>query len=227
MYSLPAFLPAAALPSRTAPTARPRTAPRMSLSYHVSQRARADLALCADALSRVKRQAADLCAHSSVVLAAFAAASLVAMPVALANIPAKAPSSAFFDETSSISQGSLSQIEDAAAAIFRDDGVRVRIAFVNKVPYQGNVNDYARELATEWGLGEKDMLFVGAPKLSKAGVFMGVAVGLDGGIVKSVTDDTFAAKAGNEQYGGAWLDVCNRLNDALNEVGKSGSAMGS
>lgn len=221
MNTFPAFLPALPLPASPAHALRAQAVPRMSLHHQVSQRARADLARCADALSNVKRQAAQLGRHSSIALVALAAASLVALPSVWADVPSKAPSAAFFDETSSVAEGSVSKIEDAAASIFRDNDVRVRIAVVKNMPYQGNINDYARELAAEWGLGPKEMLFVATPQQSNAGVFMGVGVNLDGGVVKKITDKTFASKAGGDQIGGAWLNVCSELNDAL-KAAKSG-----
>lgn len=194
----------------------------MSLRHHISQRSRADLIRCADAFTSVKRQAAQLCTQSSVALVALAVASLVAMPSAFADVPAKAPTSAVFDETSSISEGSVSKIEDAVASVLRDNDVRVRIALVKDMPYQGNINDYARELAIEWGLGPKEMLFVATPKQSNAGVYMGVGINLDGGVVKKITDKTFTSKAGGDQFGGALVDVCSELNSAL-KAAKAGT----
>lgn len=183
----------------------------MSILPHLAKRARADLALCATALAHVKQQAPQLRIKPSLTLAALAAATLCALPPAWSAVPPQAPRTALFDETATIPKGSVSLIEKAASSILRDDDVRLRFAFVRNVPYGESVNDYAKELATQWGLGDRDVLFVASPKLARAGAFVGVGVGLDGGIVKSVSDETFALKAGEEQYGGAWLDVCNRL----------------
>lgn len=99
--------------------------------------------------------------------------------------------------------------------MLREDGVRVRFAFVKNVPYGESLDDFAKEVAAQWGLGAKDVLFVASPKLARAGAYVGVGVGLDGGLVKSVTEETFALKAGLEQYGGAWLDVSERVGTVL------------
>lgn len=131
----------------------------------------------------------------------------------VAEMPAQAPGTVLFDETGLVSKGMTPLIEKAGAAILRDDDVRVRFAFVKTVPFGETVGEYARELAGEWGLGEREVLFVASPKLARAGVWVGGAVSSVLGEERavSVAEETFGVKAGEEQYGGAWLDVCNRL----------------
>lgn len=106
---------------------------------------------------------------------------------------------------------------NAASNIETREGYKVRFVFVKNVPYGETPDEYAKDLARDWGLGEKDVLFVASPKLARAGVFVGdkAAGRLTPDIAESIANETYAVAAGDERYGTALLDVSNRLIPVL------------
>lgn len=179
------------------------------LRARLLSRAAADLALLR-----------ELTARASTVLAtataATAAAALLALP-ACAEVPAAPPAQALFDENALIPKASASLFAKAASAIDKSHGLHVRFAFVRSLPYGETPDEYARELADAWALGDADVLFVASPKLARAGVYVGAkaAPTLTREIADSLANETYAVQAGVERYGQALLDVSNRLIPVL------------
>lgn len=190
------------------------------LRAHLAARAAADIALLRSLASRASSHAAAFAKDASLLAATGAAVALVCLAggsTCLAEVPTTAPAGAIFDEASLVPKSSASLFSKAAANILRSERINVRFAMVRSLPYGETPDEYAAELAGEWGLGESDVLFVASPKLARAGVFVGGKAGerLSAEIAQSVANETFAVMAGVERYGAAVLDVSNRLIPVL------------
>lgn len=176
----------------------------MSLAAHIKQRAEADTALLRSFSQRATQAAASV-----------AAAALVsaAMAPALADIPDAAPAASFLDDAAIVQTSSEQLFTKATDNMKSKYGITVRFVMVKKLPYQETPDEYAAELASQWALGESDVLFVASPKLARAGVFVGEKAShrLTKEIAESIANETYGVAAGVEQYGSAVLDVSNRL----------------
>ena len=174
---------------------------------HIRDRAQADIKILSQSSTAFYR---------TFCTAAIAGLLLTSMPT-LADIPMVAPKEPVFDEAGIVQRGSIQLFSTAVTNIESKEGVKVRFVFVKNVPYGETPDEYAKELAGEWGLNEKDVLFVASPKLARAGVFVGnkAAERLTPEIAESIANETYAVAAGDERYSTALLDVSNRLIPVL------------
>jgi uncharacterized protein len=152
-----------------------------------------------------------------------AAALSLSLSLSLAPLPASAafpdtpPDSLFFDEAGIVARGQAGLAEKALAALQTRDGFTVRFVLPKALPYGETPAEYAKELFDAWAGGPADVVIVGGVKVARAGVFAGekAAALLTPTIAESLGNDTYAVKAGEESYGGAVLDVNNRLISVL------------
>lgn len=200
------------IPTATSPTRRnvssTQTPPRMSMSKaNIKRRARADIAL-------VRAHAADV---ARVCGAACAAGVLAVSPV-LADVPESAPNTPLFDDAEVVRKGDEELFATALQNIYKNTGYKVRFVMAKSLPYDTTPNEYAAELFKQWNLGDSDVLMVASPKLARAGFAVGSAVSsrLTPAIAESICNETYAVRSGVEIYGGALLDVSNRLIPVLN-----------
>lgn len=155
---------------------------------------------------------------SRVALGTAAAAMLsVATFPALADVPTMAPDAGLFDDAAIVQKGSVQLFNKASTNIKVRNGYTVRFVMLKALPYGDTPDDFAKELAQDWSLGDSDVLFVASPKLARAGVFVGDKAGerLTKDIAESIANETYAVAAGEEKYGSAVLDVSNRLIPVL------------
>lgn len=143
--------------------------------------------------------------------------SLVPPSPALAEVPAAAPVVGVFDDAGVIPKGTVSIFARAAQSIETNTGYHVHFVMVRSLPFGDSPTDYATQLFGDWGLGDKDVLFVASTKLARAGVCVGDAAAqvLSDDVAKSIAEETFGIPAGDERYGPALLDVSNRLIPVL------------
>jgi uncharacterized protein len=148
--------------------------------------------------------------------AAAIAATMVIAPVAVHALDA--PKTLFFDVASVVPKGTSALAEKALGAVANNTGYVVHFVVSNDVPYGETVDEYAKELFDEWGGGAKDIVVVGGVKVARAGVVCGeeAAKLVTKEIADSIGNETYAVRAGVESYGGAVLDVNNRLVAVLN-----------
>lgn len=179
------------------------------LGERLARRARNDCALVRDAAESAVRAAAS-------VAAAAALATALASPV-LADVPETAPTSALFDDAGVVQKANASLFSKAVENIQLTEGYTVRFVIAKGMPYGLSPDDYAAELFSQWGLGERDVLFVASPRLARAGAAVGDATGqrLTKDIAESICNETYALRSGEELYGNALLDVSNRLIPVL------------
>lgn len=190
------------------------------LRAHLTAHAEADIALLHSLASSAASRAANLAKDASLLAATGAAVALVSLSGAvssLAEVPTTLPPGLFFDEASLVPKSSASMFSKAASNISKSAAINLRFAMVRSLPYAETPDEYASELAGEWGLGDSDVLFVASPKLARAGVYVGsnAAGRLTPEIAESVANETYAVQAGVERYGAAVLDVSNRLIPVL------------
>lgn len=182
-----------------------------TIAATISKRAKADIAL----LHTYAEKAGEVAATCGA--AALIAASAVSLP-ALADVPSSAPSTLVYDDVGIVQKGNEQIFNKGMSKIRENKGITVRFVLVRSLPFGESPDDYAAELAEQWGLGESDVLFVASTKLARAGVYLGEkAEGfMSRETAESVANETYALGAGDERYGMALVDVNNRLIPVLN-----------
>lgn len=142
------------------------------------------------------------------------------IPVApvLAEVPQTKPGNAFVDDANVINRGVEDNFEKIAKKIESRTGYKLRFIMVRNLPFGRSAYDYAGDLAEQWQLGDKDILFVASIKIDRAGVFLGESAKsvLSEDVARSVAEQTFGIPAGEELYSTAVLNVANRLIPILN-----------
>lgn len=143
-------------------------------------------------------------------------AAAIAAAVAVAPLAAHAldaPKTLFYDEASVVPKGTTTLAEKALGSVAANTGYVVHFVVSNDIPYEETVDEYARELFSDWGGGAKDVVVVGGVKVARAGIACGeeAAKLVTKEIADSIGNETYAVRAGVESYGGAVLDVNNRL----------------
>lgn len=165
----------------------------------------------------------DYAPVNTTTAAALSAACLLALsppslPSALAEVPQTLPSEVVVDDASVIPTGNEQLFTKAAKAIKDKTGVSIHFVIVPSLPFGDTPEDFALELASQWKLGQDDVLFAASTKLARAGVFVGNSAQklLSDDVARSIAEETFGLPAGEEQYGAALLGVSNRLIPVLN-----------
>lgn len=181
----------------------------------ILSRARHDTSLVTESLQRLIPEKRFLAALGVAVLLALSSGTEV--PRAFAEVPSTVPSTAFYDDVSVVPKGTAQLFGKAADSIANNTGFHVRFVIVRSLPFGSTPNDYAQQLASDWQLGDKDILFVASVKLARAGVYVGEAARsiLKDDVAKSIAEETFGIPAGDERYGAGLLDVSNRLIPVL------------
>jgi uncharacterized protein len=123
------------------------------------------------------------------------------------------PKTLFYDAAGLVPRATAGLAEKVLGKVAAGTGFNVHFLVTGDVPYGETVEEYARELFEEWGGGPRDVVVVGGVKVARAGVWAGEEAGrlLTREIADSVGNETYAARAGVESYGGAVADVNNRL----------------
>lgn len=139
------------------------------------------------------------------------------MSSALAEVPEAAPVTALVDDAALVPSTAEQSFNKTAGLIKSNTGVSVRFVLVRSLPFGDSPEEYARELAGQWKLGENDILFTASAKLARGGVFVGDAVRklLPDDVARSIAEETFGIPAGDERYSTALVDVTNRLIPVL------------
>lgn len=140
------------------------------------------------------------------------------LPRAYAEVPSTVPSTSLYDDASVVPRPSVQSFSKSTDAILSRTGFRVRFVLVRGLPFGSSPYDYAQQLASDWNLGDHDILFVASVKLARAGVYVGDAARplLSEDVAKSIAEETFGIPAGDERYSAAILGVSNRLIPVLN-----------
>lgn len=142
------------------------------------------------------------------------------MPVApvLAEVPQTLPGAALVDEANVVNRSVEDSFEKMAKKIESRTGYKVHFIVVRNLPFGRTAYEYAGDLAEQWKLGDKDVLFVASIKTDRAGAFVGEGVKsvLPDDVARSIAEKTFGKAAGEELYSTAVLDVANRLIPVLN-----------
>eukprot|EP00171_Calliarthron_tuberculosum_P012110 IDg12110t1 len=182
----------------------------MSLSARIRQRAKADTQKLERWLQLSARGALTLAAAVAVAGSSY-------LPPAHADVPETAPASALYDDAGVVQKGAESLFEKAMNGVSRSEGVSVRFVMARSLPFGESPDDYAKELFEQWSLGDADVLLVASPKLARAGAYVGAraAARLTPEITRSLCNETYALRAGEESYTAALLDVSNRLIPVL------------
>lgn len=138
--------------------------------------------------------------------------------MARAEFPDTPPAAVFFDEANVVPAASESQIVKSLTKLGDSTGLTVRFVMVRAMPYGTLPQEYAEELFGDWGLGDKDVLFVGGSKVARGGLALGTEAKklVTPEMVESIGADTFSLKAIEAQYSLAVSDVINRLIPILN-----------
>lgn len=192
------------------------------LLTQLTSRAKEDTARVVDAFSTNSSiaQTALACFAALVVAAGAPGTSSMLMPVVpvLAEVPQTTPGPALLDEPNVINRGIEDSFEKIAKKIESRTGYKLHFILVRNLPFGRSAFDYAGDLAEQWQLGDKDLLFVASIKIDRAGVFVGDSVKnvLSDDVARSIAEQTFGIPAGEERYSTAILDVANRLIPVLN-----------
>lgn len=92
--------------------------------------------------------------------------------MARAEFPDTPPAAVFFDEANVVPAASESQIVKSLTKLGDSTGLTVRFVMVRAMPYGTLPQEYAEELFGDWGLGDKDVLFVGGSKVARGGTWL-------------------------------------------------------
>ncbi|OSX75566.1 hypothetical protein BU14_0231s0018 [Porphyra umbilicalis] len=185
------------------------TASLRSLATTVADRAVADTKLLAATLPP---------AAAATAMALALLTTVTAADVARAEFPDTPPPTIFFDEANIVPAASETQIVKSLNKLAESSGLTVRFVMVRSVPYDTLPQEYADQLFQDWGLGDKDVLFVGGSKVARGGLALGADAKklVTPEQVESIGADTFSYKAIEAQYSLAASDVINRLIPVLN-----------
>lgn len=187
----------------------------------LASRARNDTALVVGAMNTHTPVARTVAACFAALLIAAGARDLPKImhpaPV-LAEVPQSAPVRAITDDANVITRAVEDNFERIAEKIKSRTGFQIRFVMVRNLPFGETTYDYAGDLAKQWELNDKDVLFVASVKTDRAGAFVGDSVKsvLSDDTARSIAEKTFALPAGDERYSAAVLDVANRLIPILN-----------
>lgn len=201
---------------RPSSTSSPSSSPPPLLSK-LAARAAADTALLQTTLQHAAK--ASLVTALLTLSCLSLSPSLLPPSPAFAEVPAAAPAIGAFDDAGVFPKGTVSLFERAAQSIETNTGYHVHFVMVRTLPFGDSPTDYATQLFGDWGLGDKDVLFVASTKLARAGVCVGDAAAqvLSADVAKSIAEETFGIPAGDERYGPALLDLSNRLIPVLSD----------
>lgn len=133
-----------------------------SLATTVTDRAVADTKLLASALPP---------AVAATAMALALLTTVTTADMARAEFPDTPPAAVFFDEANVVPAASESQIVKSLTKLGDSSGLTVRFVMVRAMPYGTLPQDYAEELFSDWGLGDKDVLFVGGSKVARGGTW--------------------------------------------------------
>ncbi|KAK1860661.1 hypothetical protein I4F81_003249 [Pyropia yezoensis] len=180
-----------------------------SLAAIVTDRAVADTKLLASALPP---------AAAATAMALALLTTVTASDMARAEFPDTPPATIFFDEANVVPPASETQIVKSLTKLGESSGLKVRFVMMRSLPYGTLPQEYADELFNEWGLGDKDVLFVGGSKVARGGLALGADAKklVTPEMVESIGAETFSLKAIEAQYSLAASDVINRLIPILN-----------
>lgn len=182
--------------------------PRVNMLTELARRVRHDIQLTERVIGNVV---------ASTMLATLL--TLSPTSVALAELPSSVPSAPLFDDASAVNKGNQQLFNRAADAMLTNTGYRVHFVVLPSLPFGQTPTEYAADLAAQWGLGDKDVLFVSSVKLSRAGCFVGADEQLQRlltpDVAKSIAEETYAVAAADERVSSAVLDVSNRLIPVL------------
>lgn len=131
-----------------------------SLAAIVTDRAVADTKLLASALPP---------AAAATAMALALLTTVTASDMARAEFPDTPPATIFFDEANVVPPASETQIVKSLTKLGESSGLKVRFVMMRSLPYGTLPQEYADELFNEWGLGDKDVLFVGGSKVARGG----------------------------------------------------------
>lgn len=92
--------------------------------------------------------------------------------MARAEFPDTPPATLFYDEANVVPPSSETQIVKSLSKLGESSGLKVRFVMMRSVPYGTLPQEYADELFSEWGLGDKDVLFVGGSKVARGGKWL-------------------------------------------------------
>ena len=133
-----------------------------SLATTVADRAVADTKLLAATLPP---------AAAATAMALALLTTVTAADVARAEFPDTPPPTIFFDEANVVPAASETQIVKSLNKLAESSGLTVRFVMVRSVPYDTLPQEYADQLFQDWGLGDKDVLFVGGSKVARGGTY--------------------------------------------------------
>ncbi|GAB0493058.1 hypothetical protein MMPV_004330 [Pyropia vietnamensis] len=180
-----------------------------SLAATVTDRAVADTKLLASGLPP---------AAAAIAMAFALLTTVTTADMARAEFPDTPPSTLFYDEANVVPPSSETQIVKSLSKLGESSGLKVRFVMMRSVPYGTLPQEYADELFNEWGLGDKDVLFVGGSKVARGGLALGAEAKklVTPEMAESIGSETFSLKAIEAQYSLAASDVINRLIPILN-----------
>lgn len=133
-----------------------------SLATTVTDRAVADTKLLASVLPP---------AVAATAMALALLTTVTTADMARAEFPDTPPAAVFFDEANVVPAASESQIVKSLTKLGDSTGLTVRFVMVRAMPYGTLPQEYAEELFGDWGLGDKDVLFVGGSKVARGGTW--------------------------------------------------------
>lgn len=128
------------------------------------------------------------------------------------------PAAYLADDAGVVSRSSRELVENALSRLRASSGCTVRIVVTRTLPPDTPAPaDYARQLFADYGGGDKDVVVVLGTKIARGGVYAGEQARrlLTDEIGTSIGEETFPQRARVERYGGAVLDVSNRLVPVL------------
>lgn len=131
-----------------------------SLVTTVTDRAFADTKLLASVLPP---------AAAATAMALALLTTVTTADMARAEFPDTPPATVFFDEANVVPPASETQIVKSLTKLGESSGLKVRFVMMRSLPYGTLPQEYADELFSEWGLGDKDVLFVGGSKVARGG----------------------------------------------------------